>query len=170
MRTIYAMYESPLGMIRMLANSDGLLRLEFEDEKKSLLFYGAKFARNDFEPLTRELNAYFAGELQEFTIPVVLEGSAFQQRVWEALQRIPYGQTCSYLDIATGVGNARAARAVGAAVRQNPVAIIIPCHRVIGSTGRLVGYGGGLWRKEALLEIEKKNRQVVARTVSAKAS
>jgi methylated-DNA-[protein]-cysteine S-methyltransferase len=170
MKTIYTMYESPLGMIRMLANGDGLLRLEFEDEKKSLLFYGAKFARNDFGAFTKELDAYFAGELKEFTIPVILDGSAFQQRVWEALLAIPYGQTCSYLDIAGSIGNTRAARAVGAAVRQNPVAIIIPCHRVIGSTGRLVGYGGGLWRKEALLEIEKKNQNPAIPSVSAKAS
>ncbi|MFH1010006.1 MAG: methylated-DNA--[protein]-cysteine S-methyltransferase [bacterium] len=170
MKTVYTMYESPLGMIRMLANSQGLLRLEFDEEKKSLLFYGAKFSRDDFGPIKGQLDAYFAGELRDFSIPVALEGSAFQMRVWKELQGISYGQTCSYSDIASAVGNPRAARAVGAAVRQNPVSIIVPCHRVIGSSGRLVGYGGGLWRKEALLEMEKRQLAIVPPSLSAKAS
>jgi methylated-DNA-[protein]-cysteine S-methyltransferase len=170
MKTIYTMYESPLGMIRILANGEGLMRLEFDDEKKSLLFYGAKFSRDDFRPLTEQLDAYFAGRLRSFSVPVILDGSPFQMRVWRELMEIPYGTTCSYSDIASAMGSPRAARAVGAAIRQNPIAIIVPCHRVIGSSGRLVGYGGGLWRKEALLEIEKQNPSLLPRPLSAKAS
>jgi methylated-DNA-[protein]-cysteine S-methyltransferase len=170
MKTTYTTYESPLGMIRMLASDQGLLRLEFEDERESLMFRGARRDGDYFEPFTEQLSAYFAGELREFSLPIALEGSAFQRRVWKALCEIPYGETRSYGDIARAVGNPRAARAVGTANRSNPVAIIIPCHRVIGSSGKLVGYGGGLWRKEALLEAERHFLALGKQPVSVKAS
>jgi len=170
MTTIYTTYESPLGMIRMLASDQGLLRLEFEDERESLMFRGARRAADYFEPFTEQLSAYFAGELREFSLPIALEGSGFQRRVWKALCEIPYGETRSYGEIARAVGNPRAARAVGTANRCNPVAIIIPCHRVIGSSGKLVGYGGGLWRKEALLEAERHYLALGKQPVSVKAS
>jgi methylated-DNA-[protein]-cysteine S-methyltransferase len=104
-----------------------------------------------------QLKAYFAGKLREFDLPLAPQGTDFQQRVWLALLRIPYGATASYGDIARAVGEPGASRAVGAANGQNPVAIIIPCHRVIGANGTLTGYGGGLPNKKFLLELEQKN-------------
>lgn len=170
MKTFFTMYESPLGIIWLLAGNQGLLRLEFEDRKRSLMFYGATRDNNYLKPFTKQLDAYFAGELREFSLPIVLEGSAFQRRVWKVLGEISYGQTRSYGEIAREIGNPRAGRAVGAANRQNPVAIIIPCHRVIGSSGKLVGYGGGLWRKEALLDMERQHLSAFSKPISAQAS
>ena len=101
-----------------------------------------------------QLAAYFAGDRHGFDIPLALTGSEFQQAVWTQLLTIPYGMMVSYQDIADGLDNPQAVRAVGAANGQNPVSIIVPCHRVVGSDGKLVGYGGGLWRKEWLLRHE----------------
>jgi methylated-DNA-[protein]-cysteine S-methyltransferase len=101
-----------------------------------------------------ELDEYFACQRQEFTVPVDLRGTLFQRGVWAALQAIPYGQTRSYGQVALALGRPTAGRAVGAANGRNPVSIIVPCHRVIGAGGALVGYGGGLHRKSALLELE----------------
>jgi methylated-DNA-[protein]-cysteine S-methyltransferase len=106
-----------------------------------------------------KLNAYFSGSLQELeTIPVAPKGTPFQQRVWTALRDIPVGQTRSYLQIAKAIGSSSAVRAVGAANGQNPIAVVVPCHRVIASNGTLCGYGGGLWRKEWLLEHERQHQ------------
>jgi methylated-DNA-[protein]-cysteine S-methyltransferase len=102
----------------------------------------------------RQLRAYFAGELRRFTLPLDLQGTAFQLRVWRELETISYGNCRSYAQIAAAIGAPRAVRAVGAANGANPVAIIVPCHRVIGSSGRLTGYGGGLPLKQRLLELE----------------
>ena len=110
--------------------------------------------------LTKELDAYFAGTLHEFTIPLRPKGTPFRTKVWEALQTIPYGETISYKALAERIGNPKAIRAVGGANHNNPISIIIPCHRVIGTNGKLVGYGGGLNVKEFLLEHEKKTRTV----------
>lgn len=106
------------------------------------------------EKCIRELDAYFAGELREFTVPVKPEGTAFRKRVWRELQRIPYGETISYKQLAERIGNSNASRAVGGANHHNPVNIIIPCHRVIGASGNLTGYGGGIEKKEFLLKLE----------------
>jgi methylated-DNA-[protein]-cysteine S-methyltransferase len=103
----------------------------------------------------RQLEAYFAGERAVFDLPLDMSGTTFQKRVWQALLEIPYGATCSYLELATVVGNPAAVRAVGAANGRNPIAIVVPCHRVIGANGKLVGYGGGLPMKQMLLELEK---------------
>lgn len=103
-----------------------------------------------------QLNAYFAGERREFSLPLRPEGTEFQRKVWAALERIPFGVTASYGEIARQVGSPESARAVGAANGQNPIAIVVPCHRVIGANGSLVGYGGGLGRKTWLLEHEKR--------------
>jgi methylated-DNA-[protein]-cysteine S-methyltransferase len=111
------------------------------------------------EPV-RQLDAYFAGTLRQFDLQLEPIGTPFQQRVWQALLEIPYGETVSYAELARRIGRPAAVRAVGAANGQNPLAIVIPCHRVIGSDGRLVGYGGGLAAKEALLALE---RRVAAR-------
>ena len=104
-----------------------------------------------------QLQEYFAGERKTFDLPVRLSGTPFQQSVWQALQRIPYGETRSYRDIAEAIGNPKAVRAVGSANNRNPLFIIIPCHRVIGSDGSLVGYGGGLAMKQFLLDLEARN-------------
>jgi methylated-DNA-[protein]-cysteine S-methyltransferase len=104
--------------------------------------------------VTAQLDSYFAGELTEFDVPLAPRGSEFQLRVWNALLEIPYGETASYGEIADAVGRPDAVRAVGATNGRNPIAVIIPCHRVIGADGSLVGYGGGLDRKRLLLELE----------------
>jgi methylated-DNA-[protein]-cysteine S-methyltransferase len=106
------------------------------------------------EEAERQLRAYFAGELREFSLDLAPEGTQFQRQVWNALLTIPYGETTSYGEIARAIGRPDACRAVGAANGSNPLPIVIPCHRVIGSTGKLTGYGGGLWIKEALLDLE----------------
>lgn len=104
----------------------------------------------------RQLTEYFDGKRQDFQVPIRLEGTEFQQRVWEALQTIPYGETRSYGEIARQIGSPKAARAVGGANHNNPVMIIVPCHRVIGANGSLTGFGGGLDMKEFLLDLERK--------------
>ncbi|MEG1929832.1 MAG: methylated-DNA--[protein]-cysteine S-methyltransferase [Anaerovorax sp.] len=104
-----------------------------------------------------QLTEYFLGTRKNFNLPLAPQGSDFMQRDWAELQKIPYGNTCSYKDIATALGNPKACRAVGLANNRNPIAIIIPCHRVIGSNGDLVGYAGGLHLKIFLLELEKRN-------------
>jgi methylated-DNA-[protein]-cysteine S-methyltransferase len=105
----------------------------------------------------RQLRAYFDGELKNFDLPLSLEGTEFQLRVWKSLCAIPYGETISYGQLAHRIGSPKAARAVGLANGSNPIPIIVPCHRVIGSNGSLVGYGGGLSNKKALLFLEKKH-------------
>jgi AraC family transcriptional regulator of adaptative response/methylated-DNA-[protein]-cysteine methyltransferase len=105
--------------------------------------------------LRDELAAYFAGQLRTFTVPLITLGTTFQRSVWDALRTIPYGATCSYADIARQVGSRAAVRAVGQANGRNRTAIVIPCHRVVNSGGRLGGYGGGLWRKQFLLDLEQ---------------
>jgi len=112
--------------------------------------------RNDaFKPVKQQLAAYFAGELTTFSLTLTPKGTDFQLAVWTALEQIPYGTTCSYGDIAKRIGKPEASRAVGAANGQNPLPIVIPCHRVIGSNGALIGFGGGLDCKEFLLRLEQ---------------
>ncbi len=118
-------------------------------------FIGAVSVDPALEECVAQLDQYFKGTRKDFSLKLALEGTEFQQQVWRELSNIPYGQTASYLDIARAIGNEQAVRAVGAANGQNPISIIIPCHRVIGSDGKLTGYGGGLWRKEWLLTHER---------------
>ena len=105
-----------------------------------------------------QLEEYFSGERKEFDLPIKLDGTPFQVSVWEALQRIPYGETRSYRDIAEEIGNPNSYRAVGLANNKNPISVIIPCHRVIGANGYMIGYGGGLNKKRRLLDLEKKHK------------
>jgi methylated-DNA-[protein]-cysteine S-methyltransferase len=119
-----------------------------------------------FRDVTAQLSAYFAGELTEFDVELDLAGTEFQRRVWGALSDIPYGETWSYSQLAGKIGSRRACRAVGLANGRNPVAIIVPCHRVIGANGSLVGYGGGLDRKVLLLELERNVRQLAGPSVT----
>jgi AraC family transcriptional regulator of adaptative response/methylated-DNA-[protein]-cysteine methyltransferase len=110
-----------------------------------------------FEELYTQINEYFEGQRKKFTLPLDIRGTPFQEKAWSALLKIPYGETRSYADQARAVGNPAAVRAVAKANGDNRISIIIPCHRVIGSDGKLTGYGGGLWRKQYLLDLESRN-------------
>lgn len=158
------MYSSPLGPMIAAAIDEGVVLLEFGEigrvshqiERLRRWFDGPAVAGTHphLTRLTDELDQYFAGTRRDFTVPVVLRGSAFEVSVWRALLEIPYGVTCSYADIARRVDNPRAVRAVGSANGRNRMPIIVPCHRVVNTGGKLGGYGGGLWRKVRLLELE----------------
>lgn len=135
--------------------------MHFIEEDENLIEVGfGDRTETSSTPLLKEaikqMDAYFRHALIEFDLPVRTVGTEFQMKVWQALQTIPYGETCSYRDIARIIGNIKAVRAVGGANNKNPVAIIIPCHRVIGKNGKLVGYGGGLDKKAWLLAFEKR--------------
>ena len=145
-----------------VARGDGGLLVGDETAIRGLHFRGDRFAlerryrsaREPFATAREQLDQYFAGERTRFDLPLELEGPAFHRRVWEALLTIPYGETRSYGQIAAQIGDPSAARAVGYADGRNPIAIVVPCHRVIGSDGSLTGYGGGLECKRALLDLE----------------
>lgn len=157
--------ESPLGPLLAAATEEGVCLVEFTDRRALESQFKVLRARFDcaivpgdhdhLEQLKDELARYFAGELQEFRVPLTYPGSPFQAAVWEELRQIPYGQTCSYEAIARAVGTPAAQRAVGRANGQNRICILIPCHRVVNKDGRLGGYGGGLWRKQFLLDLER---------------
>jgi methylated-DNA-[protein]-cysteine S-methyltransferase len=154
--TRFALLESPVGELLALGDPDGRLTgLHFDEDPRSI-GRPAEWVRDDaaFAELRRQLDAYFAGELRHFELALRPSGSPFQLSVWSALREIPYGQTASYGEIAAAVGQPGAARAVGGANNRNPIAIVIPCHRVIGASGSLTGYGGGLPRKRRLLALE----------------
>jgi AraC family transcriptional regulator, regulatory protein of adaptative response / methylated-DNA-[protein]-cysteine methyltransferase len=156
--------QSPLGPLRLGATAEGLCLLEFDDPRRldsahrgldRWLGLPCVPGRNAHLDLAAsELNAYFAGTLSAFTVPLVSPGTAFETRVWTALRSIPCGATWSYAQLATAIGNPRAHRAVGMANGRNRIAILIPCHRVVNTGGSLGGYGGGLQRKEWLLKHE----------------
>lgn len=160
MRTI--VIDSPIGSLTLASSGDALTRVQFQTSKgdgTKLEVGGQKLevtgADDVLRETTRELKAYFAGKLQVFSVPVDPRGTAFQRRVWSALCEIPFGDTCSYADLARTIDRPSAVRAVGAANGQNPIPIVIPCHRVIGSNGSLVGFGGGLAVKRFLLDLER---------------
>ncbi len=156
--------ETPVGCMAVAATARGICLLEFSgperlDKQLARLrkIHGAAPSPGEtavMRQMRAQLDAYFAGTLREFTIPLDIAGTPFQQKVWGALRGIAYGETCSYADLAKSIGAPSAVRAVARANGDNPVSIVIPCHRVIGSDGALTGYGGGLWRKRALLERE----------------
>ncbi len=152
----YWVWPSPVGKLLLIDDGQGLCGLQFQDGAHPLgIEKNWKKQRSPFVRVIQQLEEYFAGRLQKFTIPLSLQGTTFQLSVWKALQTIPYGVTVSYGAIAKKIRNSKASRAVGAANGNNPISIIVPCHRVIGSTGKLVGYGGGLPIKTALLELEQ---------------
>ena len=146
-------YESPVGMLGIAENGTAITGLFFGNTMPS----GEWQLRNTplLAQAVDQLEAYFSGERTAFDLPLDAEGTVFQRSVWEALRRIPYGETRSYGQIAEAIGKPKAGRAVGMANHRNPIAIIIPCHRVIGSDGSLVGYGGGLNVKTFLLRLEQ---------------
>lgn len=146
----YAYSECIVGLLEIVSDGKFITQLNFVNEKRE--------KESDIEILQEakcQLEAYFNKELKEFNLPIKLEGTDFQVKVWKELMKIPYGTTISYSDLARNVGNELAVRAVGGANNKNKIPIIIPCHRVIGKNGQLVGFGGELWRKEKLLLLEK---------------
>jgi len=156
MSVCYTQIASPLGLLLIAGDDAGLRHIIFTSEAQPQRSDPAW--REDAAPLTetiRQLQAYFAGELENFNLPLAPEGTQFQMEVWRRLCDIPYGQTISYGELARRVGNPKASRAVGLANGSNPIPIVIPCHRVIGSNGKLMGYGGGLPIKEKLLALER---------------
>lgn len=151
----YAFVPSPVGRLMLAGDADALRVLSFADSRRAVTPDAAWAPdRGALRAVREELDAYFRGQLERFTVPIRPGGTAFQQRVWAELCAIPYGETISYAELARRVGNPKAVRAVGLANGSNPIAIIVPCHRVIGSNGSLVGYGGGLPIKQALLAME----------------
>lgn len=143
-----AYYESELGLLEMTANDEGITSLIFVEERKE------EHKNQIIQQCLTELDEYFKQKRTEFTVPLSAVGTPFQKRVWDALYTISYGESASYLDIAEQIGNVKAVRAIGGANSRNPISIIVPCHRVIGKSGKLIGYAGGLWRKEWLLKHE----------------
>ncbi len=152
----YARIDSPVGALVVGGDEDGLRFIEFLDSPNArpLPPGGREDQRRLAEPI-RQLRAYFAGRLRDFELPLAPEGTPFHLRVWAELRRIPYGTTISYGELARRIGRPQASRAVGRANGANPLPIVIPCHRVIGSNGRLTGYGGGLGIKQKMLELER---------------
>jgi methylated-DNA-[protein]-cysteine S-methyltransferase len=150
-----ARVDTPIGPVGLVASDDGLRFVRFDGERvepegSSLVLDEAR----------RQLEAYFAGDLVDFDLATTASGTAFQQRVWAALREIPYGATVSYGELATAIGQPTAVRAVGLANGRNPISIVVPCHRVVGATGSLTGYGGGVERKRALLDLEARGAQL----------
>ncbi|USG68492.1 methylated-DNA--[protein]-cysteine S-methyltransferase [Brevibacillus ruminantium] len=161
----YTTMNSPIGPLLLASTKEGLCYLGFGNEEQGLpdlqrwarkMFLGAVVEQNEVinQQAQTELEEYFSGKRTKFDVPVVLYGTAFQKAVWNELTRIPFGETKSYKDIAQAIGQAKAVRAIGGANNRNPIPVIVPCHRVIGSNGALVGYGGGLSIKEKLLALE----------------
>ncbi|MEL0607440.1 methylated-DNA--[protein]-cysteine S-methyltransferase [Vibrio echinoideorum] len=156
----FTYYESPLGVVTLQANDEGLLGLWFETHTTKPEQLGVQ---DDSFPIfglaIDQLSRYFAGEAIQFTVPIAVKGTPFQQSVWQALTTIPYGETWSYAQLADAIGNPKAVRAVGLANGKNPVSVIVPCHRVIGKNGKLTGYAGGVERKQRLLVIEGREQE-----------
>jgi methylated-DNA-[protein]-cysteine S-methyltransferase len=151
----YRTIDSPIGPLTLAGRGSVLTNLRMVDQTYEPSRTGWSLDPGAFSKAVDQLDAYFAGELTDFEIELDPRGTEFQRRVWKALLTIPYGETRSYGEIAEQIGAPGAARAVGLANGHNPIAIVVPCHRVIGASGSLTGYGGGLDRKRTLLELEK---------------
>jgi len=147
-------YKSPIGEIEITGTEKEICGVDFVKRKKT----GSRTALSPaLKACVKQLDEYFRGKREIFEVMLRLEGTNFQKAVWLSLLGVGYGETASYQDIARSAGRPKAARAVGQTNGRNPIGVIIPCHRIVGSTGKLVGYGGGLWRKEWLLEHERKH-------------
>ncbi|WP_018931229.1 methylated-DNA--[protein]-cysteine S-methyltransferase [Gracilibacillus lacisalsi] len=162
----YYPYNSPLGTLLLVSYDQHLIFIKFgtmKENEQEIIAWAEKHAlptklvesKEALQETISQLTQYFNGERKTFSIPYKFYGTPFQQKVWQALAKVEYGKTCSYLDIAKSVDSPKAVRAVGGANNKNPISIIIPCHRVIGKNGKLIGYGGGLNKKEYLLELER---------------
>ncbi|MFN0033208.1 MAG: methylated-DNA--[protein]-cysteine S-methyltransferase [Flavobacteriales bacterium] len=149
-----AVIESPLGRIQIEARGDMLNKLRFVNDEVELTTPSGFLSH-----VATQLHGYFQGKLSTFDLPLLAEGTHFQRNVWDELQHIPFGQTLSYELLARRLGDIKVIRAAATANGRNPIAIIIPCHRVVGKDGSLTGYSGGLWRKQYLLELEQRSFQ-----------
>jgi methylated-DNA-[protein]-cysteine S-methyltransferase len=161
----YQTMESPLGTLKLIASDRGLVAVLWDNEDPEQSDVGGLKKVNGhplLDEAERQLKEYFAGKRKQFSLRLDWRGTEFQKKVWAALVEIPFGETRSYADIARQIGNPKAVRAVGAANGKNPLPIIAPCHRVIGSNGKLVGFGGGLATKALLLKLESKGRELSA--------
>ena len=156
MKEFKAYYPSPIGPVEVSGTSEGIVSVSFVKRRLP----NARNLPDCVKEGIRQLDEYFKGSRKSFSLKLLPQGTPFQKLVWQQLKKIPYGKVASYGDMARAVGNPHAYRAVGNANNRNPIAIVIPCHRVIGSDGKLVGYGSGLWRKEWLLDHEKSERPV----------
>ena len=145
-----AQLKTPLGIAEIFGDEAGISKIVIAGEKPFL----SEEIPTELKEAVFQLEAYFSGELKDFNLKLNPEGTAFQKKVWAALQEIPFGKTCSYLELSKKLGDVKAIRAVATANGKNPLWIVIPCHRVIGSDGSLTGYAGGLWRKKWLLDFE----------------
>ena len=152
--------DTPIGPLVVVADGDAVVAVWMTEQRHAPDpgTHGEPAPDGDelLETATRQLEEYFSGSRTEFELPLAAEGTPFQQRVWAALREIPYGETWSYGELAEHIGRPGAARAVGLANGRNPISVVVPCHRVIGSTGSLTGYGGGIERKRALLDLERR--------------
>ncbi len=155
METFRTYYKSVLGPIEIVGSRDSILELNFVED----LLPGDGELAFCIKECVKQIDEYFKGQRKQFFLNLKPRGTDFQKAVWQQLEKIPFGETASYGEIARSLGRPYASRAVGSANGKNPIAIIIPCHRVIGSDGRLTGYGGGLWRKEWLLTHERRGYQ-----------
>ncbi|HOT89220.1 MAG TPA: methylated-DNA--[protein]-cysteine S-methyltransferase [Bacteroidales bacterium] len=147
-------YLSPIGLIEICGSEKGISTVLFDAKVDTLIEHPSCL-----RDCVKQLDEYFNKKRKIFDLPFDLSGTEFQLKVWNELLKIPYGAVCSYIDIAKRIGNKPAVRAVGSANGKKPISIIIPCHRVIGNDGSLVGYGGGIWRKKYLLELESEAKQ-----------
>ena len=147
-------YESPIGMIEIVGTNEAISSILFSEKDKRVNFSSTE-TPPVLEECYKQLDEFFKGERRDFSFSYQLQGTDFQKTVWKALIEIPYGQTVAYKDIAFSIGNEKAIRAVGNANGKNKLSIVIPCHRIIGSNGKLTSYAGGLWRKEWLLQHER---------------
>lgn len=158
MQLVYMYMDSPVGTLKLVAHDHALVAVMWDNEDHKRVRLAALLENTQHPMLLKakqQLQQYFAGQRQQFDLPLDFQGTEFQQHVWNALLTIPYGETRSYKDIALQIGNVKAVRAVGAANGKNPISIIAPCHRVIGSGGALVGFAGGLDKKQILLNLEQ---------------
>ncbi|MGB9839388.1 methylated-DNA--[protein]-cysteine S-methyltransferase [Thermovenabulum sp.] len=165
MKIYYDYFDSPVGKLTIFSSGEYIVKISFEGEDFDEGFFGKYFRSPSFinkddgviKRAKEELYLYFKKSLKKFDLPLLLLGTEFQKKVWEELLKIPYGELRSYKDIAENIGIPEGARAVGQANNKNPIPIVVPCHRVIGKRGELVGYGGGLNIKKYLIELEKGN-------------
>ncbi len=153
----YKTMPTVVGKLKLVANDKGLAAILWEKDKPKRVPLGPLLKHDEHPVLAqaeREVGEYLAGKRKKFTVPLATCGTDFQAKVWQALKTIPFGETCSYGHVARQIGKPKAVRAVGAAIGRNPISIIVPCHRVIGASGKLTGFAGGLKTKERLLALE----------------
>lgn len=146
------LYNSPLGLIKIIANAKGIIQIDFVDKKMKTV--SQKTENIHLKECIKQIDEYFQGKRKKFELKLNLQGTDFQKKVWKELLKIPFGKTISYGEVAKRIKNPKAVRAVGQAVGKNPISIVVPCHRVIGSDGSLTGYASGLHRKKWLLKHE----------------